>query len=90
MFHNCPTNNRVNRLDEWALYIVYDDFQSAFEKSSSQSKPFSIHHHNIQRLLIEMHKALHNIPTNIFGDPFIRNTFNYLDLNSRFLQLAVN
>ena len=85
MFHNCRTNNRVNRLHERALYIIYDGFQSAFEKSSSQSKPFNIHHHNIQRLLIEMHQALHNIPTNIFGDPFITNTFNYLDLNSRFL-----
>ena len=65
MFHNRSTDSGVNRLHERALRIVYNDFQCAFEDPLLKNNSFSIHHQNIQILLIEIHKALHNIPTNI-------------------------
>ena len=66
----------VNRLHERVLCIVYTDFQSTFEELFLKGKFFRIHHQNIQRFLIEIHKALHNIPTNIYGDQFIGNNHN--------------
>ena len=73
-------------LFERALRIVYNEFQSTFEQIFLKDNYLSIHDQNIQRLFIEIHKALHNILTNIYGDLFIRN----VDLSSRFLHLAVN
>ena len=65
--------NRVNRLREQAQ----NDSQSTFEEIFKDTS-LSIHHQNIQRPLIEIHK--HDIPTNIYGDQFIRNN---RDLNMR-------
>ena len=61
MFHSGRTNNKINRLYERALRIVYDDNVSTFDQLLTMDKPFCIHHQNIQRLLIEIYKALHDI-----------------------------
>ena len=61
MFHSGRTNNKINRLYERALRIVYDDNVSTFDRLLTMDKPFCIHHQNIQRLLIEIYKALHDI-----------------------------
>ena len=74
-------------LFERALRIVYNEFQSTFEQIFLKDNYLSIHDQNIQRLFIEIHKALHNILTNIYGDLFIRNNHN-LNLRCR-LELKV-
>ena len=64
MFHSRRTNNKINRLHERALRIVYDDDVSTFDQLLAMDKSFCIHHQNIQRLLIEIYKALHDISGN--------------------------
>ena len=44
-----------------ALRIVYDDDVSTFDQLLAMDKSFCIHHQNIQRLLIEIYKAPHDI-----------------------------
>ena len=61
MFHSRRNDNRINRLYERALRIVYDDNVSTFDQLLAMDKSFCIHHQNIQRLLIEICKALHDI-----------------------------
>ena len=61
MFHRRRTNNRINRLHERVLRIVYDDNVSNFDQLLAMDKCFCIHHQNIQRFLIEICKALHDI-----------------------------
>ena len=61
MFHSRRTNNKINRLHERALRIVCDDDVSTFDQLLAMGKSFCIHHQNIQRLLIEICKALHDI-----------------------------
>ena len=61
MFHSRRNDNRINRLHERALRIVYDDNVSTFDQLLAMDKSFCIHHQNIQRLLIEICKALHDI-----------------------------
>ena len=53
MLHSRRTNNKINRLQERALRIVYDDDVSTFDQLLAMGKSFCIHHQNIQRLLIE-------------------------------------
>ena len=64
MFQSRRTNSKINRLHERALRIVYDDDISTFDQLLAMGKSFCIHHQNIQRLLIEIYKALHDISGN--------------------------
>ena len=67
MLHARTLNNKINRLHERALRIVYSDsksFNTLLEKDGS----FSIHHSNIQSLAIEIYKFLHGLSPAIMGD----------------------
>ena len=64
MFHSWHPTNKINRLHERALRIVYDDDVSTFDQLLAMEKSFCIHHQNIQRLLTEIYKALHDISRN--------------------------
>ena len=43
MFHSRIINNKINRLHERALRIVYSDFKSSFEGLLMEDNSFSIH-----------------------------------------------
>ena len=72
MFHSRTLNNRINKLHERALRLVYKDTQLTFEELLHKDNSFSIHHRNLQKLAIEMYKVQNNLsPTlmkNIFPD----------------------
>ena len=72
MFHSRRTNNKINRLHERALRIVYDDEVSTFEQLLAMDKSFCIQHQNIQRLLIEIYQALHDISANSLKELFVK------------------
>ena len=73
IFYDRYTNNRVNKLHKWTLNVDFD-LQSTFEEHIVKDESFSIHHQNIQRLLTEIHKTWRDIPTNIYGDIFVRKS----------------
>ena len=56
MFHNRRHNNKINRLHERILRIVYKDYKSSFAKLLSEDKLFTLHHKNVQKLAIEIYK----------------------------------
>ena len=73
MFHGRRTNSKINKLDERALRIVYDDEVSTFYQLLAMDKCFCIYHQNIQRILIEIYNALHD-SGNSLKELFIRRT----------------
>ena len=72
MFHSRTLNNRINRLHERALRLVYKDSKLSFEALLEQDFSFTIHHRNLQKLATEIYKVKNDIsPTfmkNIFPD----------------------
>ena len=50
-------NNKINKLCERALQIVYDDYKSSFEKLLIKYNSLCILHQNIRRLMIEIYKS---------------------------------
>ena len=78
MFHNRTLNNRINKIHERALRLVYKDNTSTFSELLSRDGSFCIHHRNIQKLAIEMYKIKHSISPQLMNDIFIQkdNTYN--------------
>ena len=61
LFHSRSLNNKVNKLHEWALRLVYKDENLTFPELLEMDNSVSVHHKNLQRLAIEMYKAKNNI-----------------------------
>ena len=78
MFHNRTANNRINRLQERALRIVYKDFNSSFQELLDKDNTVTIHHRNLQKLATEMYKVKNGISPEMMNWVFneIPNTHN--------------
>ena len=52
IFHSRSLNNKINRLQERCLRIIYNDKRSTFEELLTKDKSVSVHHNNIYSLAI--------------------------------------
>ena len=48
MFCTRSANNKINKLHERTLSIVYDDYNSKFEELLTKDSSFTIYHQNIK------------------------------------------
>ena len=84
IFYSRTLNSKLNRLQEGALRIVYQDDNSPFEMLSNKENSVTIHQRNLQRLAIAMYK-INNLSPKITQNLFINNTQNYnLRSNTQF------
>ena len=61
MFHSRTLNNRINKIHERALHIIYNGSKLTYDELLHKHKPFTIHERNIQALTIEMYKIMNNM-----------------------------
>ena len=61
MFHSREMNNKINKLHERALRVVYKNYDITFEQLLEKDKSVKIHDKNLQKLAVEMYKAKHNL-----------------------------
>ena len=71
MLHSRTMNNKINRLRERSLRIVYSDQKSTIEKLLERDKTFFIHHKNIQSLAIEIYKFVNGLSPEIMDSVFL-------------------
>ena len=76
MLHSRTMNNKINRLRERSLRIVYSDQKSTIEKLLERDKTFFIHHKNIQSLAIEIYKFVNGLSPEIMDSVFLFNENN--------------
>ena len=69
-FHNRSLNNKINRLHERCLRIIYNDKHSNFEELLVKDNSVSLHHNNIHTLAIEMYKVANGMFPEIMNDIF--------------------
>ena len=78
MFHNLSLKNKINRLHERCLRIVYNDKHSNFEELLVKDNSVSIHHNNIHTLSIEIYRVTNGMPPEIMNDMFkLRENTHY-------------
>ena len=61
MFYSRKTKNRINKLHERALRLVYNDYESIFEDLLTKNGSFAVQRYNIQTLIIELYKVYNNV-----------------------------
>ena len=77
MFCSGTMNNKINRIHERALRIVYRDYESTFEDLLKKDKSLRFHHRNIHQVAIEMFKVKKGL-----SPPFMREIFDTIDTES--------
>ena len=83
MFHNRTLNNKINRLHERALRIVYPNTNLTFEELLEIDNSVTIHHKNLQRLATEMYQVKHNLSPEPVCKIFKDNNLQYELRNNR-------
>ena len=73
MCHSRTMNNKINRLHERCLRIIYCDHLSSFNSLLQINNNVTIHHRNIQYLAIEMYKVYNRLSPLIVSEIFLRN-----------------
>ena len=74
MFFDRQTNNRVNRIHGKSLRLAHEsNFQSLLEKDNSTS----IHDKNLQLLLTEIYKTIHNLNPSFMKEIFTERNSGY-------------
>ena len=81
--HNRTLNNKINRLHERALRLVYNEPQLSFEELLEMDNSMTIHHRNVQKLAIEMYKVKNNLSPSPVIDIFQTTSHNYELRNNR-------
>ena len=76
MFHSRTMNNKINRIHERSLRLVYSDYSSNFDELLRRDGSFSIHDKNIQTLAIDIYKFFHGLFPTIMKNIFQVNTNN--------------
>ena len=70
MFHSRKLNNRINKLHEGCLRIVYNNNTSTYEELLKTDNSVSVHFRNVQALAIELYKVVNGFSPDIIKDVF--------------------
>ena len=70
MFHSRTLNNKINRLHERCLRIIYNDKLSNFEELLHKDNSDTIDHNNIHAVAIEMYKVVNGTSPEIMNEVF--------------------
>ena len=77
MCHSRTLNNKINKLHEKVLRLVYDDRQSTFEELLNLDKSLTIHQRNLQVLATDLYKVHHGLAPELMNDIFKNRNVKY-------------
>ena len=84
MFHSRKLNNKINKLHERCLRIVYNNNTSTYEELLETDNSVSVHFRNVQALAIELYKVVNGFSPDIMKDVFpLNENLRYNTRNKR-------
>ena len=86
MCHSRTLNNKINKLHEMALRLIYDDKQSTCEELLNINKSITIHHRNLQVLVTELYKVHYGLAPEPMNDIFEKRDVTYNFINNSTLK----
>ena len=82
MFHSRKMNNRINKIHERSLRIVFNDNTSSFRDLLVKDNSVTIHERNIQNLAIELYKIVNGFSPDIMSIVFpVKENIKYCSKN---------
>ena len=93
MFHSRKLNNKIKKLHERCLQIVYSDNTLSFEELLETNNSFWVHHQNIQVHATELYRKVNGLSPKImkgvfpFNEHTSYNTRNKRKIHSRSIKL---
>ena len=75
MLHSRKLNERINKIHERSLRVVYQDYLTPFDELLTIDNSKTIHHRNLQKLMIEIYKI-----KNGYAPTIINSLFEIVDL----------
>ena len=70
MFHSTQLNNRINKIQEWALRLVYKDNKLTFDDLLKLDNSVTTHQRNLQILVTEIFKVKNSLAPEIMAEVF--------------------
>ena len=70
MCHSRALNNKINRLHERFLRMIYNDKASTFKELLEKDNSVSIHYRNIRTVAIELYKVANGMCPEIMNEIF--------------------
>ena len=83
MNHNRILNNKINKLHERALRIVYKNDNFTFQELLDMDNSVTVHQRNLQKLATEMFKIKHHLSPLPMQEIFIENVSSHELRNNR-------
>ena len=77
MFHNRTLNNKINRIHERALRIVYRDKTSNFTELLQKDNATAVHQRNLQVLATEVYEVKIGLDPQVVKELFPLSTHAY-------------
>ena len=87
MFHNRTLNNKISKLHERALRIVYRNNELSFQELLDKDNSVTVHQRNLRKLAMEMFKVKHNLSPLPMQELFAEHTNTYDLRNKRSVEL---
>ena len=79
MCHSRILNNKINKLHERALRVVYKNKELTFEQLLAKDNSFTIHERNLQKLALEMYKVKNDLCPSPVQQIFEKSLLNSKD-----------
>ena len=73
LFHSRKLNNKINKLYERCLRIVYNNNTSTYKELLETDNFVSVHFRNVQALAIELYKVVNGFSPDVMKDVFPLN-----------------
>ena len=83
MFSSKDTNKEIDGLHKMVLRLLYDDYTSNYEELLLKDDFVRVHVRNLQFLMTEIFKTIHDENPHFMRDVFVREDTRY-DLRSEF------